>query len=92
MSEEMITYLIGLIPSLSVVIGMVPVVFKVFSWVKKIVKRDNSTQDQVNQLIKKLDQIILDNQMIRKENLALRRQNNKLMAKITKVETEDKEE
>lgn len=92
MSEEMITYLIGLIPSLSVVIGMVPVVFKVFSWVKKIVKRDNSTQDQVNQLIKKLDQIILDNQLIRKENLALRRQNNKLMAKITKVETEDKEE
>lgn len=92
MSEEMITYLIGLIPSLSVVIGMVPVVFKVFSWVKKIVKRDNSTQDQVNQLMKKLDQIILDNQMIRKENLALRRQNNKLMAKITKVETEDKEE
>lgn len=92
MSEEMITYLIGLIPSLSVVIGMVPVVFKVFSWVKRIVKRDNSTQDQVNQLIKKLDQIILDNQMIRKENLALRRQNNKLMAKITKVETEDKEE
>lgn len=92
MSEEMITYLIGLIPSLSVVIGMVPVVFKVFSWFKKIVKRDNSTQDQVNQLMKKLDQIILDNQMIRKENLALRRQNNKLMAKITKVETEDKEE
>lgn len=92
MSEEMITYLIGLIPSISVVIGMVPVVFKVFSWVKRIVKRDNSTQDQVNQLMKKLDQIILDNQMIRKENLALRRQNNKLMAKITKVETEDKEE
>lgn len=91
MTEEMITYLIGLVPSITMVLGMVPVVFKLFSWVRQIFKRDNNTQARVDTLVEKLDQVLADNAAIRKENLALRRQNNKLMTKLTGIYQEDKE-
>lgn len=91
MTEEMITYLIGIVPSITMVLGMVPVVFKLFSWVRQIFKRDNNTQARVDTLVEKLDQVLADNAAIRKENLALRRQNNKLMTKLTGIYQEDKE-
>ena len=91
MTEEMITYLIGIVPGITMILGMVPVVFKLFSWVRQIFKRDNNTQARVDTLVKKLDQVLADNAAIRKENLALRRQNNKLMTKLTGIYQEDKE-
>ena len=91
MTEEMITYLIGIVPGITMILGMVPVVFKLFSWVRQIFKRDNNTQARVDTLVEKLDQVLADNAAIRKENLALRRQNNKLMTKLTGIYQEDKE-
>lgn len=92
MAAEIQTYLIGLVPSITLIVGVLSVAIKLFTTVKKIVKRDNGTQNQVNEIINKLDKVLEENKAIRKENLALRRQNMKLMSKITNVYIEDKGE
>lgn len=92
MIEQLQTYLIGLIPGLSLVIAAVPVIIKLFVNVKKVTNRDSDLAKEVKKLTDKLDLVLEDNAKIRKENLLLRRQNNKIMSKLTNIYIEDKEE
>lgn len=92
MSAEIQAYIIGIVPSITVLVGVLSVAIKLFSTVRNIVKRDNGTKDQVSKICEKLDTVIEENKAIRKENLALRRQNAKLMAKLNNMHYEDKEE
>lgn len=85
MNNEFITYLLGLIPSITVVIGMIPVVIKVFVWIKKIVSKDKEMAEQVQDLNEKLDKVLADNSSLRKELLIQKRENRRLLSKITNV-------
>lgn len=92
MTDEMITYLIGLVPSMSLVVTMIPVMIRFWSYARKIFKRDQSTEAQIKVLNEKLSELAEVNSQIKKENLYLRRQNNKIMSKLTNVYIpEDKE-
>ena len=82
MIEQLQTYLIGLIPGLTLVIAAVPVIIKLFVKVKKVIKRDSDLAKEVKKLTDKLDLALEDNAKIRKENLLLRRQNIILFGKI----------
>lgn len=92
MIEQLQTYLIGLIPGLSLVVAAVPVIIKLFVNVRKVTNRDSDLAKEVKKLTDKLDLVLEDNAKIRKENLLLRRQNNKIMSKLTNIYIEDKEE
>lgn len=93
MNNEFITYILGLIPSITVIIGMIPVVIKVFVWIKKIVSKDKEMAEQVHDLNEKLDKVLADNSSLRKENLIQKRENRRLLSKITNMYIpEDKEE
>lgn len=92
MIEQLQTYLIGLIPGLSLVVAAVPCIIKLFINVKKVTNRDSDLAKEVKKLTDKLDLVLEDNAKIRKENLLLRRQNNKIMSKLTNIYIEDKEE
>lgn len=93
MNSELTTYLLGLIPSMTVIIGLIPVVIKVFSWVKKIKNQDKDMATQVSALNERLDKVLADNSNLRKELLIQKRENRRLLSKITNVYIpEDKEE
>lgn len=85
MPAELTTYLIGLIPSISVVIGMIPVVINAWRNVKKIIKRDVTLEEQIKIQNERINELLADNIATRKDNILLRRQNNKLMTKLTNV-------
>lgn len=92
MIEQLQTYLIGLIPGMTLVIGAIPVIVKIFLIVKKITKRDSDLAKEVKKITDKLDLALEDNAKLRKENLLLRRQNNKIMSKLTNVYIEEDKE
>ena len=93
MNSELTTYLLGLIPSMTVIIGLIPVVIKVFSWVKKIKNQDKDMATQVSALNERLDKVLADNSNLRKELLIQKRENRRLLSQITNVYIpEDKEE
>lgn len=85
MNSELTTYLLGLIPSMTVIIGLIPVVIKVFSWVKKIKNQDKDMATQVSALNERLDKVLADNSNLRKELLIQKRENRRLLSKITNV-------
>lgn len=85
MNNEFLTYILGLIPSITVVIGMIPVVIKTFVWIKKIVSKDKEMAKQVHDLNEKLDKVLADNSSLRKELLIQKRENRRLLSKITNV-------
>lgn len=85
MSEEMITYLIGLIPGISMIAAAIPVVIKTALNIRKISRRDSDLEVQVRKLNDKIQELLDDNAAVRKENYILRRQNAKIMTKLTGV-------
>lgn len=85
MSNEMITYLIGLVPSITLFISMIPVGIKIYKWIKKIVSRDKELATQVKEQNEIINKILADNSSLRKENLIQKRENRRLLSKITNV-------
>lgn len=85
MPAELTTYLIGLIPSAAVIIGMIPVAVKIYKTVKKILNRDKTLEEQVRIQNERINELLADNIATRKDNILLRRQNNKLMTRLTNV-------
>lgn len=85
MNNEFITYILGLIPSITVVIGMIPAVIKIFVWIKKIVSKDKELATQVKEQNEIINKLLADNSSLRKENLIQKRENRRLLSKITNV-------
>lgn len=85
MSNEMITYLIGLVPSITLFISMIPVGIKIYKWIKKIVSRDKELAEQVKEQNEIINKILTDNSSLRKENLIQKRENRRLLSKITNI-------
>lgn len=85
MPTELSTYLIGLVPSFGIIIGMIPVVIDIFKKTKRILNREKTLEEQVKIQNDKINELLEDNLSMRKENVLLRRQNNKLMTKLTNV-------
>lgn len=92
MPTELTTYLIALIPTGTAILGLVAAAIKIIVNIRKITKRDSELATMNKELVKKIDEILADNVALRKENLILRRQNNKVMSKLTNVYIEDKGE
>lgn len=93
MSNELTTYLIGLVPSITLIISMIPVGIKIYKWIKKIVSRDKELATQVKEQNEIINKVLADNSSLRKENLIQKRENRRLLSKITNVYIpEDKEE
>lgn len=85
MSNELTTYLIGLVPSITLFISMIPVGIKIYKWIKKIVSRDKELAEQVKEQNEIINKILADNSSLRKENLIQKRENRRLLSKITNV-------
>ena len=85
MSNELTTYLIGLVPSITLFISMIPVGIKIYKWIKKIVRRDKELATQVKEQNEIINKILADNSSLRKENLIQKRENRRLLSKITNV-------
>lgn len=85
MPTELSTYLIGLVPSFGIIIGMIPVVIDILKKTKRILNREKTLEEQVKIQNDKINELLEDNLSMRKENVLLRRQNNKLMTKLTNV-------
>lgn len=85
MSNELTTYLIGLVPSITLIISMIPVGIKIYKWIKKIVSRDKELAEQVKEQNEIINKILADNSSLRKENLIQKRENRRLLSKITNV-------
>lgn len=85
MSNEMTTFLIGLVPGITMIIGMIPVVLKIWSWIKKIANRDKDLAKQVYEQNEIINKLLADNSSLRKENLIQKRENRRLLSKITNV-------
>lgn len=85
MSNELTTYLIGLVPSITLFISMIPVGIKIYKWIKKIVNRDKELATQVKEQNEIINKILADNSSLRKENLIQKRENRRLLSKITNV-------
>ena len=92
MPTELTIYLLTLIPTATTILGLVAAAIKIFLYIKKLVKRDSDLAKMNKELVKKIDEVLADDMAIRKENLILRRQNNKIMSKLTNVYIEDKGE
>lgn len=85
MSNELTTYLIGLVPSITLIISMIPVGIKIYKWIKKIVSKDKELAEQVKEQNEIINKILADNSSLRKENLIQKRENRRLLSKITNV-------
>lgn len=85
MSNELTTYLIGLVPSITLIISMIPVGIKIYKWIKKIVNRDKELAEQVKEQNEIINKVLADNSSLRKENLIQKRENRRLLSKITNV-------
>lgn len=92
MPTELTTYLIALIPTITTILGLVAAAIKIYDKIKKITKRDSELAEMNKKLVKQIDEMLANDVALRKENLILRRQNNKIMSKLTHVYIEDKEE
>lgn len=85
MSNELTTYLIGLVPSITLFISMIPVGIKIYKWIKKIVSRDKELATQVKEQNEIINKVLADNSSLRKELLIQKRENRRLLSKITNV-------
>jgi len=85
MSNELTTYLIGLVPSITLIISMIPVGIKIYKWIKKIVNRDKELATQVKEQNEIINKVLADNSSLRKELLIQKRENRRLLSKITNV-------
>lgn len=93
MATELQTYLIGLIPGMTLIATAIPIVIQCFSWIRKITRQDKDLANQVAILNDRLDSVLADNSALRKELLIQKRENRRIMSKVQQVYIpEEKEE
>lgn len=85
MPAELTTYLIASVPTFGIIMGMIPVAVKIYRTVKKILNRDKTLEEQIRIQNERINELLADNIATRKDNILLRRQNNRLMTKLTNV-------